>query len=181
MEAVQPHAGTLGYELALILGDEVAARHVGSDLTGDICREGRQVARGGAAIHLRGGGQERAVLELEVPRLALDRAGECPIRDAAEGPSGAKQQQAEDLEHQVALPRVELGDDDGEDESDAGHRDGKPPVAAEHAGDDRQQPRPGGERGGPSQPAAAVERGARQDQQGSRTRGAEPDAPDGPI
>src|SRR6266480_6497910 len=68
--------------------------------------------------------------------LAVDRVSQAAVGEAADRPTGAEQREPDNLQDEVALARVELGDDHGEDEGSAGQRDGQPPLAVHDPGPD---------------------------------------------
>src|SRR5205807_4204764 len=120
-------------------------REVGADVAGDARRDGRRVARPGA-VDLGGRYEKGPVLLLqlavqasELVELDANRLAEAAVGDRPQGASDAEQEDADKLCHQVALPWVELGDDQGQDQGRAAERHRQPPVSEAGAGRESEQ------------------------------------------
>ena len=181
-QALDPDTGRLGNVATTVGGGQVAARDFGADEACDAGRDRRRV-HGPGPIDIRGRGEKRPVLLLEVPaqaghrfQLPVERLAEPAVRQRSQGATCSEEEQARQLQHQVALERVELGDDQAEDDRSGSQRDGKPPAPEDDACPQGQQAACGRAGQGGGVAAARVERGARQHEHRRGGRKADPES-----
>ena len=158
-QGVQPleaDARGLRHELVQVPRGQVAARDVRSDLAGDVGGQGGHIV-GRRRVDLGGRGQEGAVLLLQLARLALDGVGKPCIRDPAGRAARAEHDQPRALQQKVALPRVELGDEERQHQRPGAGRHRDPPGPVHHAAGQGDQPGQAGQGRRPADPPAGVE------------------------
>ena len=107
--------------------------------------------------------------------LAAQRRAKTAVRDGAERASDAKQDKSNELEHRVALPRVELRNRQSQDDGRSACRDRQPPVAVGNTRHQCEQAAGSAKRHGPTQAPSGVQGGTSQDQRRGRRRKARPE------
>ena len=116
-----------------------------------------------------------AVQASELVELDANRLAEAAVGDRPQGASDAEQEDADKLCHQVALPWVELGDDQGQDQRRAAERHRQPPVSEAGAGRESEQASEPAQRDVPANAPARVQGRPGQDEQRRGRRKARPE------
>ena len=179
MHVLEPDAGGLRHELALVWGGEVAACDVRSDLSRNV-RGQRGDIPGRRAVDFGRRRKEGALLVLQLVRLPLDRLGESLVHHAADRAARAEHDQAGELQQEISLSGVELGDEEGQHDCPGPGRHGEAPPAVHDSGGERDQAGQEGERGRPADPPAGVQRRADEDQRRRGREKADPKPPNRP-